>query len=130
MVQTAFCDLSHMFHKQVTNVFHHVLIIRLCKILMCKIFTLEISITKLFLFAQFNDKPKVLLSKYSQTALLHAAHFQRVVIKVRQLACCVNKSHVNVNTISIAEPECEEIQRVVKVISLLEEEGNHSHFAF
>ena len=27
MVQMAFCDLSHRFHKQVTNVSHHVFVI-------------------------------------------------------------------------------------------------------
>ena len=32
-----------------------------------------------FLFAQLSDKPEVLLPKYSQTAILHAAHFRRVV---------------------------------------------------
>ena len=31
------------------------------------------------LFALFSDEPKVLLSKYSRTAILHAAHFRRVV---------------------------------------------------
>ena len=32
-----------------------------------------------FLFAIFNDEPEVFLPKYSQTAILHAAHFRRVV---------------------------------------------------
>ena len=32
----------------------------------------------LFLFALFSDKPEVFLFKYSQTAILHAAHFRRV----------------------------------------------------
>ena len=31
------------------------------------------------LFALFSDEPEVILPKYSQTAILHAAHFQRVV---------------------------------------------------
>ena len=30
-------------------------------------------------FALFSDEPEVFLPKYSQTAILHAAHFQRVV---------------------------------------------------
>ena len=34
MVQMAFCDLSHTFHKQVTNVSQHVFVILLCGILM------------------------------------------------------------------------------------------------
>ena len=32
-----------------------------------------------FLFAVFSDEPEVFLPKYSQTAILHAAHFWRVV---------------------------------------------------
>ena len=32
------------------------------------------------LFALFSDEPEVFLPKYSQTAILHAAHFRRVVI--------------------------------------------------
>ena len=32
-----------------------------------------------FQFALFSDKPEVFLPKYSQTAILHAAHFRRVV---------------------------------------------------
>ena len=31
------------------------------------------------LFALFSDEPEVFLPKYSQTAILHAAHFRRVV---------------------------------------------------
>ena len=31
------------------------------------------------LFALFNDEPEVFLPKYSQTSLLHATHFRRVV---------------------------------------------------
>ena len=31
------------------------------------------------LLALFSDKPEVFLPKYSQTAILHAAHFRRVV---------------------------------------------------
>ena len=31
------------------------------------------------LFALFSDKPEVFLPEYSQTAILHAAHFRRVV---------------------------------------------------
>ena len=33
----------------------------------------------LFLFALFSDEPEVFLPKYSQTAILRAAHFRRVV---------------------------------------------------
>ena len=32
-----------------------------------------------FLFALVSDEPEVFLPKYSQTAILHAAHLQRVV---------------------------------------------------
>ena len=32
-----------------------------------------------FLFALFKDEPEVFLPKYSQTAILHAADFRRVV---------------------------------------------------
>ena len=32
-----------------------------------------------FLFALFSDEPEVFLPKYSQTAILRAAHFRRVV---------------------------------------------------
>ena len=32
-----------------------------------------------FLFALFSDEPEVFLHKYSQMAILHAAHFRRVV---------------------------------------------------
>ena len=32
-----------------------------------------------FLFALFSDEPEVLLLEYSQTAILHAAYFRRVV---------------------------------------------------
>ena len=38
-----------------------------------------------FLVALFLDEPEVFLSKYSQTTILHAAHFQRVVMVVRYL---------------------------------------------
>ena len=33
-----------------------------------------------FLFMLFKDEPEVFLLKYSQPAILHAAHFRRVVI--------------------------------------------------
>ena len=33
----------------------------------------------IFLFALFNDQPEVFLSEYSLPAILHAAHFRRVV---------------------------------------------------
>ena len=33
----------------------------------------------IFLFALFSDEPELFLSKYSQTAILHAHHFRRVV---------------------------------------------------
>ena len=35
-------------------------------------------LVRLFLFALFSDEPEVFLSEYSQTAILHAAHFRRV----------------------------------------------------
>ena len=38
-----------------------------------------------FLFELFSDKPEVFLPKYSQTAILHVAHFWRVVNQ--QLSC-------------------------------------------
>ena len=34
MVQMAFCDLSHMYHKQVTNVSQYVFVIPLWRIVM------------------------------------------------------------------------------------------------
>ena len=37
-----------------------------------------------FLFALLIDKPEVFLPKYPQTAILHAAHFQRVVTESRK----------------------------------------------
>ena len=37
------------------------------------------NILVFFLFAPVNGKPEVFLPKYSQTAILHAAHFRRVV---------------------------------------------------
>ena len=36
----------------------------------------------IFLFAPVSDEPEVFLPKYSQTAILHAAHFQWVVKRV------------------------------------------------
>ena len=33
----------------------------------------------IFLFALLSDEPEEFLPKYSQTAILHAAHFRRVV---------------------------------------------------
>ena len=47
------------------------------------------------LFVLFGDKPEVFLPKYSQTAILHAAHFQRVV-NTRPLSPwyrCLEKCH-------------------------------------
>ena len=41
------------------------------------------------LFALFSDEPEVFLPKYSQTAILHAAHFRRVV---KHLTLQVNTS--------------------------------------
>ena len=32
-----------------------------------------------FVFTLFSDRPEVFLPKYSQTAILHAAHYRRVV---------------------------------------------------
>ena len=44
------------------------------------IFTRYINILVfLFLFALFSDEPEVFIPKYSQTAILHAAHFRRIV---------------------------------------------------
>ena len=42
-----------------------------------------------FLFALFGDEPEVFLPKYSQTVILHAAHFQRVVKSVSNSVCFV-----------------------------------------
>ena len=36
-----------------------------------------------FLFGPFNDEPKVFLPKYSQTGLLHAAHFRVSNVNIR-----------------------------------------------
>ena len=36
-------------------------------------------LSEIFLFALVSDEPEVFLPKYSQTAILHAAHFWRVV---------------------------------------------------
>ena len=37
------------------------------------------SLMFLFQFALFSDEPEVFLPKHSQAAILHAAHFRRVV---------------------------------------------------
>ena len=39
------------------------------------------------LFALFSDKPEVFLPEYSQPAILHAAHFQRVVTEKNTIVC-------------------------------------------
>ena len=39
-------------------------------------------------FALVSDKPEVCLPKYSQTAIFHAAHFQRVVNRCSRCVCC------------------------------------------
>ena len=41
-----------------------------------------------FLFALFSDEPELFLPKYSQTAILHAAHFRRVVNSNTYLLFC------------------------------------------
>ena len=54
------------------------------------IFTTQLfqyNFSVLFLFALFSDEPEVFLPKYSQTAILHAAHFRRVVNQ------CAHKAH-------------------------------------
>ena len=45
------------------------------------IFTTQLYqyVSLFFLFPLVSDKPEVFLLKYSQTAILHAAHFWRVV---------------------------------------------------
>ena len=43
----------------------------------------------LFLIALFSDEPEVFLPKYSQIAILHAAHFRRVVKTVASVPYCV-----------------------------------------
>ena len=43
MVQMAFCDLSHTFYKQVTNVSQHVFVIILWGILTSRLFVLNID---------------------------------------------------------------------------------------
>ena len=52
-----------------------------------------------FLFAIFGDKPEVFLPRYSQTAILHAAHFQRVVKYYMLLLGFVN------NMVSVLSPK-------------------------
>ena len=46
-----------------------------------------------FLFMLFSDEPEVFLPKYSQTVILHAAHFRRVVnvhiVATMQMGPCV-----------------------------------------
>ena len=43
--------------------------------------------TVYFLFALFSDEPEIFLPEYSQTAILHAAHFRRVVKHVTIVYC-------------------------------------------
>ena len=45
------------------------------------IFTTQLNqfLSVLSLFELFSDEPEVFLPEYSQMAILHAAHFQRVV---------------------------------------------------
>ena len=47
----------------------------------------------IFLFALVSDEPEVFLPKYSQTVILHAAHFRRIVIT--QLSWVLNIGVVN-----------------------------------
>ena len=42
-----------------------------------------------FLFALVSDEPEVFLPKYSQTPILHAAHFRRVVKFVELYHACL-----------------------------------------
>ena len=54
----------------------------------------------LFLFAPFSDESSVFLPKYSQTAILHAAHFLRVVNSVAKRAPTILHSY-EPNTLKI-----------------------------
>ena len=47
-----------------------------------------------FLFALFSDEPEVFLPKYSQTAILHGAHFRRVLSKIRARLGVVDLSKI------------------------------------
>ena len=44
-----------------------------------------------FLFALFSDEPEAFLPKSSQTVILHAAHFRRVVKVVLPLDSAISK---------------------------------------
>ena len=44
-----------------------------------------------FLFSLSSDEPEVFLPKYSQTVILHAAHFRRVVNNEEEGAGCVRE---------------------------------------
>ena len=50
MVQMSFCDLSHTFHKQVTNVSQHVFVILLWGMLMSPLIQLGTAVYCLWLF--------------------------------------------------------------------------------
>ena len=43
------------------------------------IFSIQLFFSVYFLFALCSDEPEVFLPDYSQPAILHAAHFRRVV---------------------------------------------------
>ena len=62
-----------------------------------------------FLFTLIRDEPEVFLPKYSQTAILHAAHFPRVVIMAINLW-----NHLDEETQSIETRE--EFKRKLKLI--------------
>ena len=51
----------------------------------------------LFLFALFSDEPEVFLPKYSQTAIVHAAHFPRVVNIIYFIVLILNYDQRNIH---------------------------------
>ena len=65
MVRMAFCDLSHKFHKQVTNVSQHVFVILLWGIL-----TSPLTLLLIYIFLQFFQYNKHILISLSSTIRL------------------------------------------------------------
>ena len=65
------------------------------------------------LFALFSDEPEVFLPKYSQTGILHAAHFQRITSEV-------DREIVNQFETKLAFPQVQTIITALKRISILE----------
>ena len=55
MVQMAFCDLSHTFHKQVINVSKHFFVILLWGILMSPLINNNFVIIQILIFTQYID---------------------------------------------------------------------------